>query len=104
MVLLDLSPQNLPGNKIEEVLERAGMTCNKNAIPNDPLGPRITSGIRLGTPAITTRGFAEKEVRKIGQWIAEIINATRNNKEEEIINKIREQTLALCAAYPLYTH
>lgn len=102
MVLLDLSPQQLSGKQTEQVLEHAGMTCNKNSIPNDPLGPRITSGIRLGTPAVTTRGFGPAEMIQISTWIHTLVTALQNNTAEQAIQMIRPQSLALCQQYPIY--
>ncbi len=105
IVLLDLRPKKLTGNVVEKVLEAAGMTCNKNAVPFDPEKPMVTSGVRLGTPAATTRGFGEAEWRQVGQMINTVLdglaaNGVDGNKalEQEVHEKVR----ALCARFPIY--
>lgn len=102
MVLVDLTPFNLSGRDAENALERAGITCNKNSIPNDPLPPQKSSGIRLGSPAPTTRGFQEDEFRQIGLWIYEVISAQSSNQAAEVEGKVRTQVTELCARFPLY--
>ena len=81
------------------VLERVGITANKNTVPNDPQSPFVTSGIRLGTPAMTTRGFKEDDMREVARIIAEAI---RNSDNEEVLIKLRADALKLCEAHPLY--
>lgn len=102
IVLLDLRPIGVTGKDTEEALERAGLTCNKNAIPFDPQPPAITSGIRLGTPAGTTRGFGEKEFEQIGHLIADVFDGIKNGNEEEVEAKVRQSVDALCKAFPIY--
>lgn len=105
LVLVDLRPKKLTGKVAEAVLERAGMTCNKNAIPYDPESPFVTSGVRLGTPAGTTRGFGEAEFRQIGKWIVEVLDGYVANGEEgnaTLEKKIREEVRTLCAKFPIY--
>ncbi|MBL8676630.1 MAG: serine hydroxymethyltransferase [Alphaproteobacteria bacterium] len=97
LLLVDLRPFNVRGIDAEASLERAGLTCNKNAIPFDPLPPSQTSGIRLGTPASTTRGFGEKEFAQIGHWIADVL---QNGEFQE--KKIQEKVEALCQQFPIY--
>jgi glycine hydroxymethyltransferase len=94
---VDLRPFNVTGANAEAALERAGLTCNKNAIPFDPLPPSQTSGIRLGTPAGTTRGFGEKEFVQIGHWIADVL---QNDEFQE--KRVREKVEALCQQFPIY--
>jgi glycine hydroxymethyltransferase len=98
LLLVDLTEAGISGRKAERVLEEAGITANKNAIPNDPRPPMQTSGVRLGTPAITTRGFGVDELRQIGRWIAEVVHAP---DDEATIARVRAQTRELCAAHPL---
>jgi glycine hydroxymethyltransferase len=98
LLLVDLRPFNITGADAETQLEHAGLTCNKNSIPYDPLPPTQTSGIRLGTPAGTTRGFGVKEFQQIGHWIADIL---QNDSSET--RKIREEVKNLCHRFPIYT-
>jgi glycine hydroxymethyltransferase len=85
IVLVDLRSKNITGKDLERVLGEVNITVNKNSVPNDPKSPFVTSGVRLGTPAITTRGFKEKEVKLISNWICDIIlNMDDNKKHEEI--------------------
>ena len=102
LLLADLRPKNLTGKAAEESLERAGMTCNKNAIPFDPQKPSVTSGVRLGSPAATSRGFGGEEFRQIGLWIAEVLEGLAENPDnnETVEAKIRGQVVARCLRYP----
>jgi glycine hydroxymethyltransferase len=100
LVLLDLRHHNLTGKKAESLLEQVGLVVNKNSIPFDPLPPRETSGIRLGTPAGTTRGFGEKEFQKIGEWIGRILRSDETS-QEAVLKEIKESVSALCELYPL---
>ncbi|WP_417674493.1 serine hydroxymethyltransferase [Pseudodonghicola sp.] len=104
MVLVDLQPKGVTGKAAEIALERAGLTCNKNAIPNDPEKPFVTSGIRLGTSAGTTRGFREAEFEQIGSLILRVLNALAENPEgnAEVEAEVRAEVRALCAAFPIY--
>ena len=104
MVLVDLRPKAVTGKVAEKALERAGLTCNKNAIPNDPEKPFVTSGIRVGSSAGTTRGFREAEFQKIGELIVRIIDALAANPEgnEQIEAEVRAEVRALCARFPIY--
>ena len=104
IVLVDLRPKNLTGKAAEESLERAGLTCNKNAIPFDPQPPFVTSGIRLGTPAGTTRGFGEKEFEQIGNLIGDVFDGLAKNAENnsETEAKVKKEVEKLCAKFPIY--
>jgi len=100
LMLVDLRPKRLTGKVAETALEKAGITVNKNAIPFDPEKPAVTSGIRIGTPAVTTRGMREEEMRLIGQLIAEVLqDATDEARQRRVRDKVRE----LCQQFPLYT-
>ena len=102
LALIDLRPKNVNGRDTEAALERAYITCNKNGIPFDPAPPTITSGIRVGSPAGTTRGFGEEEFRQIGAWIGEIVAALSAGNSEAVENKVRAEVKALTAQYPIY--
>jgi glycine hydroxymethyltransferase len=104
MVLVDLRSKNVTGKDAEESLERAGMTCNKNGVANDPNPPTITSGIRLGSPAATTRGFKEEEFKFIGEKISTIINnLSASNSDISMLEKsIKQEVEDLCSKYPIY--
>ena len=100
LILVDVSPQNITGRQAEEILNEAGITVNKNTIPNEKLSPFITSGIRIGTPAITTRGMGEKEMDQIGEWIGAVLShPEKKNLREEIQREVK----ALCDRFPLYS-
>jgi len=102
LLLVDLRPKNLTGDVVASALEKAHITCNKNAIPFDPQPPKITSGIRLGTPAGTTRGFKEKEFEQIGNAIGDVIDALASNNADEVIEKTAQNMIALCHQFPVY--
>lgn len=97
LVLLDLTTKNITGKDAENLLESIGITCNKNAVPYDKLSPFVTSGIRIGTPAVTTRGFKEEEMRKIAYYI----NYAIDNRDKDL-SHVREEIRELCKAYPIY--
>ena len=101
LILVDLRPKNLTGDVVAEVLERAHMTCNKNAIPYDPQPPKVTSGIRLGTPAGTTRGFKEAEFTQIGEWIVEVMDAINTPQQEQVVEKVKNEVIVLCHKFPI---
>ena len=104
IVWLDLSPKNLTGDKAEKILEDVGIACNKNAIPYDPRPPKITSGIRFGSAATTSRGFNNDDFIKVGNMISDILDSLLlDNKEMiEIANKTRINIINLCSKYPIY--
>ncbi|MDA9231541.1 serine hydroxymethyltransferase [Rickettsiales bacterium] len=106
LMVADLTPlKDLTGKEAEKILERAGLTCNKNAIPNDPRSPFVTSGLRFGTPAGTTRGFKETEFEQIGNMICDVLEGFVKNSEEgnkELEQKIKKEVLTLCQKFPIY--
>ena len=106
VVLVDLRPKNVKGNATDKALGRAHITCNKNGVPFDEEKPTVTSGIRLGSPAGTTRGFGEAEFRQIADWINEVVDGLAANGEEgngAVEEKVRGEVADLCARFPLYT-
>ena len=105
LIPVDLTPMDLTGDLASTSLEEAHITCNKNGIPKDPKPPKITSGIRLGTPAGTTRGFGASEFTNIGNWIADVleqlqINGIANNENAEL--EVKNKVIKLCENYPIY--
>ncbi len=105
MILVDLRPKKITGKVADLALEHAGITCNKNAVPNDPEKPFVTSGIRLGTPAGTTRGFGPAEWKEIGGYILEVLDGVAKNGPEgnQAVEKaVREKVKKLCARFPIY--
>ncbi|MHA6265032.1 serine hydroxymethyltransferase [Arenibacterium sp. CAU 1754] len=105
VVLVDLRPKNVKGNATEKALGRAHITCNKNGVPFDPEKPTVTSGIRLGSPAGTTRGFGEAEFRQIADWIIEVVDGLAANGEDgngEVEAKVKAEVADLCARFPIY--
>ena len=105
VLLVDLRPKGVKGNATEKALGRAHITCNKNGVPFDPEKPTVTSGIRLGSPAGTTRGFEEPEFRQIGDWIIEVVDGLAANGEEgnaEVEAKVKAEVAELCGRFPLY--
>ena len=101
LMLLDFTGTELTGKVAEAVLEQAGITVNKNAVPFDTRSPFVTSGIRIGTPASTTRGLKETEMRQIGAWIDE---ALQNLENETVLARIKGEIRELCQKFPLYAH
>ncbi len=99
LFLLDLIDKGLTGKEADAVLGRAYITVNKNAVPNDPQSPFVTSGLRIGSPAITTRGFKEAESALVVNWICDVLDDIKN---EELINEVREKVKSLCAELPVY--
>ena len=105
LLLVDLRPKGVKGNATEQALGRANITCNKNGIPFDPEKPTITSGVRLGSPAGTTRGFGEAEFRQIGDWIVEVVDGLAANGEDgngPVEAAVKAKVLALCGHFPIY--
>ncbi|WP_194744635.1 serine hydroxymethyltransferase [Thermaurantiacus tibetensis] len=105
LALVDLRPKGLTGADADEALERAGITCNKNGVPNDPLPPTKTSGIRVGSPAGTTRGFGQAEFAAIGEMIADVLDGLRANGHEgngKVEAEVRARVKALTARFPIY--
>ena len=99
MFLMDLIAKDISGKDADAALGRAHITVNKNSVPNDPRSPFVTSGLRIGTPAMTTRGFKEEEFRDLSNWIADILDNLGDAAVEE---RVREQVKALCARFPVY--
>jgi glycine hydroxymethyltransferase len=99
MFLLDLIDKDITGKDADAVLDRAHITVNKNAVPNDPRSPFVTSGLRMGTPAITTRGFGQSEVSQVCDWIVEILD---DINDESLIDTVRERVTGLCRQFPVY--
>jgi glycine hydroxymethyltransferase len=104
LALVDLRPKNLTGDISEKALERAHMTCNKNGVPFDPEKPTVTSGLRIGSPAGTTRGFGSAEFRRVGEMMAEVLDALAANRggDAAVEARIREEATALCRRFPIY--
>ena len=104
LMLVDLRPKGLTGNVAEESLDRAGITCNKNGVPFDPEKPTVTSGIRLGTPAATTRGFGVAEFQEIGRMITRVLDALAASPDDNaaVEAEVREEVVALCRRFPIY--
>jgi glycine hydroxymethyltransferase len=99
LLLVDLIGREITGKDADAALGRANITVNKNAVPNDPRPPMVTSGLRIGTPASTTRGFGETEVREVAGWIADVLDA---NGSDAVVARTREAVLALCRRFPVY--
>ena len=99
LFLIDLSNKNITGKDADAALGRANITVNKNAVPNDPRPPMVTSGLRIGTPAATTRGFKEAEIRQVADWIADVLDA---EGAEATIERVRGEVVALCKRFPVY--
>ncbi|THD36002.1 MAG: serine hydroxymethyltransferase [Sphingomonas sp.] len=105
LALVDLTPLGVTGKDADEALERAGITCNKNGIPNDPLPPVKTSGIRVGSPAGTTRGFGPAEFREIGNMVADVLDGLAKNGEQgdaQVENAVQQRVNTLCHRFPIY--
>ena len=104
LVWLDLTPKNLTGDKAEKILEEVGIACNKNAIPYDPNPPKITSGLRFGTSAATSRGFNENDFKLVGEMISDMLDSLLLNDQESIkvAKKTKNKVLDMCKNYPIY--
>ena len=104
LVWLDLSPKNLTGDRAEKLLEEVGIACNKNAIPYDPKPPKITSGIRFGTAAATSRGFNNEDFREVGNLIANILDSLLLNENEmnNVTIETKAKVISMCSKYPIY--
>lgn len=103
IVLVDLRNKGITGNNCEQALERAGITCNKNGVPFDETPPSITSGIRLGSSAATTRGLTENDFKVLGNLISDVICGFKNNiSDNEIENEVNRKIIDICKKYPIY--
>lgn len=103
LMTLDLRKTGKTGKDVANLLEKAGITANKNTVPNDPQSPFVTSGVRLGSPAMTTRGFKEDDMKEAGKIIAEVVKM-KDGEEETKLKELRKRSLALCKKYPLYNN
>ena len=105
IVWLDLSPKSLTGDKAEKLLEEVGIACNKNAIPYDPNPPKITSGIRFGTAAATSRGFNNNDFKEVGNLISNVLDSllVSENEQKEVLTNTREKVKSICKNYPIYS-
>jgi glycine hydroxymethyltransferase len=99
LFLVDLIDKNITGKEADAALGRAHITVNKNAVPNDPRPPMVTSGLRIGTPAVTTRGFKEPEVAQLSHWIADVLD---HLGDESVVERVRGQVMTLCRRFPVY--
>jgi glycine hydroxymethyltransferase len=99
LFLVDLSDKDINGKEADAALTRAHITVNKNSVPNDPRPPMVTSGIRIGTPAVTTRGFREAEVAQLAHWISDVLT---HPNDEAVIAKTRASVEAICRRFPVY--
>lgn len=99
LILINLTSRGVTGKALETALDKAGITVNKNTVPFDTQSPFITSGVRIGTPAVTTRGFGSSEMEQIASWMDEVAKNVENDK---VLSRIRAEVLDLCGKYPLY--
>jgi glycine hydroxymethyltransferase len=99
LFLLDLIGREITGKQADAVLGSANITVNKNAVPNDPRSPFVTSGLRIGSPAVTRRGFGEQECRQLTNWMCDILD---NIENDNMVASVRLQVLELCAKFPVY--
>jgi glycine hydroxymethyltransferase len=99
LFLVNLVDKNITGKEADAALGRANITVNKNSVPNDPKSPFITSGIRVGTPAVTRRGFNEQDVRELAGWMCDVLDSVH---DEDVIERTKQKVLSICARYPVY--
>jgi glycine hydroxymethyltransferase len=102
LMLLDLIGKAYTGKDADAALGEAYITVNKNAVPNDPRSPFVTSGLRLGTPAITTRGFTEQETADLTHWICDVLDALETENPQPVIDAVRGKVLEVCGRFPVY--
>ena len=100
MFLVDLINKGITGKDADAAIGRSNITVNKNAVPNDPQSPFVTSGLRIGTPAITTRGFKEEEAELVANWISDILEDLQN---ERVVNKVKSEVKIICENFPVYS-
>lgn len=98
-MLVDMIGKGITGKDAEAALGRAHITVNKNAVPNDPQKPMVTSGLRIGTPAVTTRGYREADCEALAQWICDVLDAP---KDEQVLARVRDQVTRQCRQFPVY--
>jgi glycine hydroxymethyltransferase len=99
LFLLDLINKDITGKDADAALGRANITVNKNSVPNDPRSPFVTSGLRIGTPAITRRGFKEEQAKQVANWICDVLD---NLGDESVIERVKAEVVALCETFPVY--
>ena len=99
LFLLDLINRELTGKAADAALGRANITVNKNAVPNDPRSPFVTSGLRIGTPAVTTRGFGESECETLATWMCDVLDDIEN---DNMVLSVKQKVLSLCSKFPVY--
>lgn len=102
LMLIDLSTRSYTGKDADEALANAWITVNKNSVPNDPRSPFVTSGLRIGTPAVTTRGFDVVECKELAVWIGDVLDSLESGGHEQVTNRVREQVRTLCRRHPVY--
>jgi glycine hydroxymethyltransferase len=100
LFLLSLVRQDITGKDADAALGRANITVNKNAVPNDPRSPFVTSGLRIGSPAVTTRGFKEAEVAELTGWMCDVLD---NIEDEAVIAQVKQKVVELCSRFPVYS-
>ncbi|MBV4493332.1 serine hydroxymethyltransferase [Pseudomonas oryzicola] len=102
MMLIDLSAKPYTGKEADAALSNAYITANKNSVPNDPRSPFVTSGLRIGTPAVTTRGFSVSDCEQLAGWLCDVLDALETGRIEQVTQQVREQVVALCRRHPVY--
>ena len=102
LMLVSLLGKEYTGKDADEALGNAFITVNKNAVPNDPRSPFVTSGLRIGTPAVTTRGFKEAECIELTNWICDVLDSLENGTSEQVIPEVKAKVLEICAKHPVY--
>jgi len=102
LMLIDLIGKEYTGKDADAALGRAYITVNKNSVPNDPRSPFVTSGLRIGTPAVTTRGFKEAECRELATWLCDVLDSLANGTSEQMIPQVKQKVLAICGKFPVY--
>ena len=103
LMLVDLIKQGITGQAAEDALGQANITVNKNSVPNDPRPPRVTSGLRIGTPAITTRGFLVPQTEQLTNWIADVLDGLDDEKSlDALVKRVQSEVIELCSHFPVY--
>ena len=103
-MLVDLIGKEYTGKDADTALGRANITVNKNSVPNDPRSPFVTSGLRLGTPAITTRGFSEQDTVELTHWICDVLSSLEAGISDQVIAEVKKKVLQICRKYPVYSN
>jgi len=102
LMLVNLIGKPYTGKDADAALGQANITVNKNAVPNDPQSPFVTSGLRVGTPAITTRGFGEAETVELTGWMCDVLESLENGNSEQVIGEVKAKVLEICGRFPVY--